>query len=471
MLTFFTRTRFRRAPTSILRPNTKSFYSTNRSAFNSKTYFAAATLIGASGIWWVNGTRKDVPRLDPTPVGHLAPEPGPSKDDVTQMISKDAYSFQVRDVTGINRYDGTQLASNSPCEDRFIHGKLSSPWSDGEWLSWGVFDGHAGWQTADLLTRQLLPLVRNRLSKIQRPLDGSKVADKAIQRAIINGFMDLDDSIIMTAQATSESKDSLQDKAKKLAPAYSGSCALLSLYDSNTGKLHVACTGDSRAVLGQKDSDGKWEVIPLSIDQTGYNEEEVARLYKEHPDEEDIVKNGRVLGIAVSRAFGDSRWKWPIDLQSDMKRKFNGPAPLTPRYDVRTPPYLTAEPVVTSTKIDPNKPSFLIMASDGLWDNISSKQSVDLVAKWLELGKKETSKLEPSYEQCDFGKFRKDLDWRFEEGRTTVEDENAAVHLVRNSLGGNYHELIAGRLAFGPPFSRRIRDDITVQVVFFNVEK
>jgi len=41
------------------------------------------------------------------------------------------------------------------------------------------------------------------------------------------------------------------------------------------------------------------------------------------------------------------------------------------------------------------------------------------------------------------------------------------VHLVRNSLGGNHHELIAGRLAFDAPFSRRLRDDITVQVVFF----
>jgi hypothetical protein len=91
----------------------------------------------------------------------------------------------------------------------------------------------------------------------------------------------LDDSIIKTAPGTSKSADSFQDKIKKMAPAYAGSCALLSLYDPITSPLHVACTGDSRAVLGQKGSDGKWAEIPLSVDQTGSNEEETTRISKD----------------------------------------------------------------------------------------------------------------------------------------------------------------------------------------------
>lgn len=55
------------------------------------------------------------------------------------------------------------------------------------------------------------------------------------------------------------------------------------------------------------------------------------------------------------------------------------------------------------------------------------------------------------------------------EKRTTIQDDNVAVHLVRNALGGNHHELIAGRLAFSSPFAQRVRDDITVQVAFFGV--
>jgi pyruvate dehydrogenase phosphatase len=439
---------------------------------NSKIYIATAGLVTTPGLWWLTATKDDVPLLENSLGEHLAPELGPSKEDVTRILSKEAYSFQVRNISGITRYDGTQLASNSPCEDRFIHGKLSSPWNkNDEWMSWAVFDGHSGWQTADLLTKHLLPFVRRRLAET-KPLSNETVPDESVQHAIMKGFVDLDDSIAKTAQETSTSKESFQDKVKKLAPAYAGSCALLSLYDPTTSTLHVACTGDSRAVLGQKGSDGKWEAIPLSIDQTGSNEEEITRISKEHPGEENIAKDGRVLGLMVSRAFGDILWKWPVEFQKEMKRKFSVPPPLTPRYDVRTPPYLTAEPVVTSTKIDPNKPSFLILATDGLWDYLSNKQGVDLVGNWLEQGTGETkSKAESTESQFDFGRFWKDVNWKFVEERTTTQDDNAAVHLTRNSLGGNHHEMIAGRLAFDSPFSRRVRDDITVQVVFFNIDK
>ncbi|KAJ5494056.1 hypothetical protein N7463_010143 [Penicillium fimorum] len=473
MLSCLVRPHIGRVTTSIVRTHTKRSFSMKSFTSNSKIYIATAGLISTPGLWWLTATSDDVPRLESPPVEHLASEPGPSKEDVTHILSKEAYSFQVIDIAGVKRYDGVQLASNSPCEDRFIHGKLSSPWNENDqWMSWAVFDGHSGWQTAELLTKQLLPFVRRRLAETKPP-SNEPVPNESVQGAIMKGFVELDDSIIKTAQDTSKSKESFQDKVLKLTPAYAGSCALLSLYDPTTSTLHVACTGDSRAVLGQKGPDGKWEAIPLSVDQTGSNEEETTRISKEHPGEENISKNGRVLGLMVSRAFGDSLWKWPLDLQNEIKRKFNGPAPLTPRYDVRTPPYLTAEPVVTSTKIDPTKPSFLILATDGLWDYLSSKQGVDLVGNWLEpqdTGEKKTQP-ESTDRQFDYGRFWDDVDWKFVEERTTTQDDNAAVHLIRNSLGGNHHELIAGRLAFSPPFSRRVRDDITVQVIFFNVEK
>lgn len=123
---------------------------------------------------------------------------------------------------------------------------------------------------------------------------------------------------------------------------------------------------------------------------------------------------------------------------------------------------------MTSTKIDLESPSFLIIATDGLWDMLSNQQAVDLVGKWLESGapEKRNRNLGPTYELFDFGRFWKGVSWKFVKGRTTVQDDNVAVHLVRNSLGGNHHELIAGRHAFSTPFSRRLRDDTTMQVVF-----
>ncbi len=48
-----------------------------------------------------------------------------------------------------------------------------------------------------------------------------------------------------------------------------------------------------------------------------------------------------------------------------------------------------------------------------------------------------------------------------------LQDDNAAVHLIRNALGGAHHDLVSGLLTFKQPFAREVRDDITVQVVFF----
>ncbi|KAE8168479.1 phosphatase 2C-like domain-containing protein [Aspergillus tamarii] len=462
--------------TSLSQTKARNFYSRKAtSPATNKTWksFAIAGAISAPGVWWATAARDDdVPRLKAPPTGHLVAEPGPSKDEVTRIISQDAYSVPVRSVAGVNRYDGTQLASNSLCEDRFTHGMFPSPLNDGtQWMAWAVFDGHAGWQTAELLKDQLLPFVRHSLSQVKSASSGEEpIPDEELHHAITKAFVDLDDSIIKTAMQTVQSSEPLQDKLKKLAPAYAGSCALLSMYDSVTSSLHVACTGDSRAVLGRQMPDGKWEAIPLSVDQTGSNEDEVARINQEHPGEENIAKNGRILGMMVSRAFGDSRWKWSLDLQQDLKERFGGPSPLTPRYDVRTPPYLTAEPAVTTTKIDRSKPSFVILATDGMWDTLSNQQAVNLVGKWLDAQIHGHPNSEPTaeYKRVDFGDLGKGVDWEFEEGRTTIQDDNVAVHLVRNSLGGKHHELIAGRLALGSPFSRRIRDDMTVQVVFFN---
>ncbi|KAJ5916042.1 protein serine/threonine phosphatase 2C [Penicillium tannophilum] len=452
----------------------RCFYSTKTGSSHWARNAVVGGLISGPGLWWATSSRNDVPevaavsdvpRLDTSPTDHLTFGPGLSPDQVTQIISKNAYSLPVTGIAGVHRYDGTQWASNSPCEDRFLHGQFPSPWNDGkQWMAWAVFDGHAGWQTAELLKHQLLPYVRRSLDQVRS--DGS-VPPERVQEALVKGFLDLDASIFKTAEDASRSKEPLQDRAQKVEPAYAGSCALLSILDSTTNTLHVACTGDSRAVLGQRRPDGTWETIPLSVDQSGSNQEEIARLQQEHPGEDNIIKGGRVLGIMVSRAFGDSRWKWPLDFQREMQQRFYGPAPLTPRYDVRTPPYLTAEPVVTSTKIDPSRPSFLIMASDGLWDNLSSEQAVGLMGKWLGSEKQSPSTLTATPAPQDFV-FGKGVEERFVEERTTVQDDNAAVHLTRNSLGGNHHELIAGRLAFTSPFSRYARDDITVQVVFFH---
>ena len=110
------------------------------------------------------------------------------------------------------------------------------------------------------------------------------------------GFTRLDDEIVHESVEKVLKANSKLVAAELLAPALSGSCALLSFYDSSSKLLHVACTGDSRAVLGRRGDSGKWVATPLSVDQTGSNPEEEARMRKAHPGEDNVIRNGRVLG-------------------------------------------------------------------------------------------------------------------------------------------------------------------------------
>ncbi|KAI1451513.1 putative pyruvate dehydrogenase [Annulohypoxylon moriforme] len=462
----------------ILQAPARALYSTSRSSSFSKLkkvtkYTLVVGMLGAPGLWWLemtptrNGDGIFASRLKDSPTEDLTLEHRSSKEDVTRILTQNAYHVPVKNVAGVDRYDGTQVASHNPCEDRFIHGRFPSPWGDdSQWMVWGIFDGHFGWQTADLLEKQLLPIVRQSLINAQ-PTSEKETVDSLVQRTIIQAFMGLDYSMMGAACAILDSEEPLQDKIKTMIPACAGSCALLTLYDPVTTLLHVASTGNSTALLAQKVSDGKWDMMPLSKDHAAYNKAEVDRIKQQHPGEEDVIQHERFLGLPVTRAFGDARWKFPLAVQKELTRRFGALGPL--KQNIQTPPYLTAAPDVASVNIDPSKQSFLIMASAGFWEFITWRQAIDLVGKWIESqGTKAQYDPEPTYEPFDFGEHDTEAIQHFDKKRTTVQDDNAAVHLVRNALGGNHHEMLAGRLAMTAPFAYAVRDDITVQVVFFN---
>lgn len=277
--------------------------------------------------------------------------------------------------------------------------------------------------------------------------------------------------------------------AELLAPALSGSCALLSFYDSKSKLLRVACTGDSRAVLGRRTASGKWTATPLSVDQTGSNPGEVARMRGLHPGEDNVIRNGRVLGgLEPTRAFGDASYKWTRDVSDRLRNSFFGrsQSPL-----MQTPPYVTAEPVVTTTKIEPENGDFIVMATDGLWEMLTNEEAVGLVGKWIESQAKATSgggggggksamdsawakvlgrkagggslPVEASSGRAGENGERTPIrlrQWGIspdDSNRFVVKDKNAATHLVRNALGGTNEEQVSALLTLPAPFSRRYR--------------
>ena len=396
-----------------------------------------------------------------------------------------------------------QLPSNLPCEDTEHTGVFTlfkDPQKD--WATWSIFDGHAGPRTSQILKEYLPVIVGGKLWE-SKCMERTYVPnDYEIVRTIKKAFKETDDDILTDAASRARAREG--DLAHTIAitsAALSGSCALLALFDPAKLVLRVANTGDSRAVLGRWDREaGKYVAQAMSLDQTGFNQDEVERLRREHPDEESVdPKTGRVHGLAVSRAFGDARWKWPNELTQMVHEKFWGPAPRPPGV-IKTPPYLTAEPEIKETKIEAgDHPDFLIMASDGLWDNMSSEDAVTCVNQWLDKFKPEkflekkgvaTSLSEifsrkpdiqnhPALrrstdnsvdEETYFDENESAMKWKVSPKHFVVEDDNCGVHLVKNALGGNRRNLFRGVMSIQPPLSRKVRDDITVHVIFFGVD-
>ncbi|KAB8766448.1 hypothetical protein FH972_026608 [Carpinus fangiana] len=388
--------------------------------------------------------------------------PAHTLDSATALIraAEESRTFGNPRTTG-GHFHSTHLASNSPIEDR--SDVLDA--MDAGWQLWGVYDGHAGWATADLLQHNLPASVVEALKNVP-----GEAPPESLDETVKRVFTDFDAAILDPAAAVIQdgTPDQRAASVGTLAPALAGSCALLAIFSPVEQSLRVACVGDSRAVLGRAGSGtDALTTIHLSEDQTGFNASERARIEAAHPGESPIdPKEGRILGIAVSRAFGDSRFKWTSALQTAAKERYWG---FKARPAADTPPYLTAEPVITSTKVE--RGDFLILASDGLWDNMRSEDAVKCVAQWREA--KRTGKLRQNWQQrAETGSEEKEFvgEWKATSEHFVFEDDNAATCLVKNALGGRRRGLFTGVMSLPSSLSRDARDDITVQVIFFDDE-
>jgi pyruvate dehydrogenase phosphatase len=128
-------------------------------------------------------------------------------------------------------------------------------------------------------------------------------ANDAIKRAFTNLDAEIMDSA-WKAVASGAYPADYESVMDALDPATAGSCALLSIYDTARSTLRVACTGDSRAVLGRYDPvAGKYTDKPMSKDQNGFNDLERERIYSKHPGETDIFDGDRFMRYAMTRAL------------------------------------------------------------------------------------------------------------------------------------------------------------------------
>ena len=192
-----------------------------------------------------------------------------------------------------------------------------------------VFDGHGGERCADYLSRSL------HLKAIANPRFHS-FADAAL--ILEDAFRECEEEWNIIAERDQE---------------YSGSCAIAALVHGNT--IVTAHAGDCRAVARVGKS-----TVQLTKDHRPSDPIEKARIYAAG----GIVKGGRVMGVlAPSRGFGDL----------DVKKK-------APSHDI-----IISTPDINTYTLELVKglPTFVILATDGIWDAMSGEKACDVVAKSL----------------------------------------------------------------------------------------
>ena len=92
------------------------------------------------------------------------------------------------------------------------------------------------------------------------------------------------------------------------------------------------------------------------------------------------------------------------------------------------------------------------MATDGLWERLSSEEAVALVGAWLD----------GANDQKSLRSLAGDKKYAF------VDRENASTHVIRNALGGADELMISRLLSIPSPVARRYRDDISCTILFFD---
>nr|XP_043620164.1 probable protein phosphatase 2C 43 [Erigeron canadensis] len=204
-----------------------------------------------------------------------------------------------------------------------------------------------------------------------------------------------------------------------------GSCCLVGLLWD--GMLYVGNVGDSRAVIGQAVGKGN-KVVARQVTQDHNVNLDEAREEVKHSNRHDpgiVVKvNGiwRVKGvIQVSRSIGDLYLKMPKFVDLGITGPLREPA-------LSNAPFLKTKDLQSDDK-------FVVFASDGLWENISNQEAVEIVNKHPRAGIAKTL--------------------------VRLAMKEAAI-----KKGLKYDDLPR----YQPGARRDIHDDITVVVIFFDNE-
>ncbi|CAN0922606.1 Protein phosphatase 2C 57 [Linum grandiflorum] len=224
-----------------------------------------------------------------------------------------------------------------------------------------VLDGHGGFNSVNFLRDELY---KECVAALQ---GGSLLGGKdynAIKEALESAFVNVD-SKLLTWLETNHAEDE------------SGSTATVVIIASD--RLIISHIGDSNVVLSRS---GKPEVLTDPHRPYGSNKSSLQEIRRIR-EAGGWINNGRICGdIAVSRAFGDMRFKTK---KNEMLQKGVKEGRWTEKFISRVQfngDLVVASPDIYQVTLGSDA-EFILLASDGLWDYIKSSDAVQFVRDQL----------------------------------------------------------------------------------------
>jgi len=270
--------------------------------------------------------------------------------DIYKQELNDRQDLDYGPIRDFHIYSSSKMGAGpgkTECQDTYaVHTKLTP-----SIYFFAVYDGHGtrGKDISVFVNEHFSNCMRKNIHKIER-----LAAKEAMTLFFTNTFKAIDNK--------------LQDS--RINSASSGTCCNMVLIHRE--KCYIANVGDSRAVLCRTSSNGhRAETLDLSSDHKPSRPDEKKRILEVGGIIEPIYYQGipvgpdrvwtheRDAGIAMTRAIGDTRGKKAG---------------------------LISEPEVKEIDLQVGD-RFIIVASDGLWDVMTSEEAVNFVVAYEEDGK------------------------------------------------------------------------------------
>ena len=256
----------------------------------------------------------------------------------------------------------TFYPANDPIEDRY---EIKYIQSMDNALFLSVLDGHGGYELSEFANQRLSRYIEEFFHK-EKGEDQVK-----IKNSIKKSFAKIEQEFYDLAL---KKYNNGEGKASCV-----GSCALICLIYKDV--LYVANLGDSKARLIKEDN-GTFRSVKLMHRHNSEKPREKEKLFKLFPEEKDIVICKRADGtvcyvkgrLQPTRSFGDLHLKYKEFNEhqgSNFKRpisNFNGP-------------YISSIPELTIYPLNYDEDKYLIVATDGLCDHVTSNEVCDILNK------------------------------------------------------------------------------------------